>query len=287
MRVSSLSDERVIGLVSRYFVPVWFSRDFYQLGRPERAEQEEIDRIDRDQARRGLKGGNVCVFLLDAGGAVRATLPVPRATDPDNLVPFLKDFVQQHHLEPRDAKAVRETTAPPRVRPGPRSADGLLLHAWTRFEDPNANRGDSQDWVELTAPEWKALIPPADARPGHSWKVPARTAEKIGQTCYPPLPFWDVKDSKVEKSQLEATLVSVQGGEMLIRLEGTLELAFPFEGKKTDGRVTARLRGVLRYQRVRQAVTSLALASEEARYVWYWQDKPQPKTMAIAVEMEP
>ena len=38
MRVSSLSNERIQGLVSRYFVPAWISRDNYQLGETARED---------------------------------------------------------------------------------------------------------------------------------------------------------------------------------------------------------------------------------------------------------
>ncbi len=64
MRASSLSDERVIELVSRYFVPAWLSRDNYQLGARSDAERAEIRRIDLDKRKRGLNGGTVCVYLL-------------------------------------------------------------------------------------------------------------------------------------------------------------------------------------------------------------------------------
>src|ERR1700728_3247482 len=53
MRVSSLSDERIIGRVSRHFVPVWVSRDNYQLAAPPRAEQDLLNAIDADRAGAG------------------------------------------------------------------------------------------------------------------------------------------------------------------------------------------------------------------------------------------
>src|SRR5437588_751767 len=114
MRVSSLSDKRVLRLVSRYFVPAWLSRDHYQLGPAPEAERREMERIDRDRQKRGLVGGNVCVFVVAADGAVLATLPVPRASNPDNLVPVLEQVVEGQHLRPRDPAAARASAAPPR-----------------------------------------------------------------------------------------------------------------------------------------------------------------------------
>jgi hypothetical protein len=90
MRVSSLSDERVIALLTRYFVPAWLSRDRYQLEPVSQAEKEELLRIDRERGRRGLRGGTVCVFLVAPDGAVLATQPVQQASDPENLARFLE-----------------------------------------------------------------------------------------------------------------------------------------------------------------------------------------------------
>src|SRR3954470_14802311 len=119
MRVSSLSDERVIALVSRYFVPAWLSRDHYQAGQATPEEREEVLRMDRDRQSRGLKGGSVCVYVLAPDGAVLATLPVQQAHKPANLVPFLERIVAEQKLTPRSAEAAKATAAPPRppVRP--------------------------------------------------------------------------------------------------------------------------------------------------------------------------
>jgi hypothetical protein len=287
MRVSSLSDERVIALVSRYFVPVWVSRDHYQMDAPAKAEQEELLRIDRDRAKRRLEGGNVCVYLIAPDGAVTASLPVQRAWKPENLLPFLKKAIEEGKLQPRAPEAVRATTAPPRPPARPRTEGGLILHVWTRFEGTGPNRGSSEDWVELTAAEWAALAPARDAKPGAVRTAPREVADKLYRLCYPPGPHWDVKDSKVVAGKLTATVVAVSDKEVRLRLAGTLEMNYPSGGKTTSGRVTARFAGAARYDPVRRTFTALALASEEADYVWYWENKPQPKKMRIAVEKEP
>ena len=83
MRVSSLSDPRVIALLSKYFVPSWVSRDFYQLEGDHQEEKTEIDRLDRDRRNRGLKGGNVCVYIVAPNGDVVAAQPVQLACKPE------------------------------------------------------------------------------------------------------------------------------------------------------------------------------------------------------------
>ncbi len=294
MRVSSLSDDRVIDLVSRYFVPALYSRDHYQADGPSRAEQDEVLRIDRDRSSRGLKGGTVCVYILAPDGAVLATQPVQFAYRPENLLPLLKDVVDGRRLRPRDPGAVKASAAPPPPPARPRTEDGLLLHFWTRTDDRASNRGVSQDRVELTAAEWRTVIPPAESRPGASWEVPDKVAHKLFQYCYPPGPHWNARDCKVLGGRLSATVLSAPDDETRVRLTGKLELAFPHTPGPNDrtgagpaGRVTARLTGVVRYSPSRRAITSWEMASEEAEYVRYWQGKAIPSKMLIAVEREP
>lgn len=286
MRVSSLSDKRVIDLLTKYFVPAWVSRDAYQLDPRTKEEQTELERIDRDRHDRGLKGGTVCVFVLAPDGDVLATLPVQQAFKPENLLPLLEKIIADQKLKPRSADAVRASAAEaPAVKP--KTKDGRFVHIWTRCDQSGANRGLSHDRVELTAAQWKAFVPAAAARPGTSWEIPESIAHKLFQYCYPPGPHWKAKDSKVREGTLKATLIEQSDREARIKLEGAMELSFPHTGKPTDGRVTARFVGAVHYDRKKKALTSLALVSEQADYVWYWQDKPQPIKMRIALEMEP
>jgi hypothetical protein len=286
MRVSSLSDERVIGLLTKYFVPAWVSRDAYQLDPRTKDEQAELERIDGDRHKRGLKGGSVCVFVLDPDGDVLATLPVQQAFKPENLIPFLEKIIADRKLKARRAEAVRASAAEsPATKP--KTEGGRLVHIWTRCDQSGANRGISHDRVELTAADCKAFAPAADARPGAAWEIPEAVASKLFKYGYPPGPHWKAKDSKVLKGSLKATLVAVSAQKARIDLEGEMELSFPYTGKPTDGRVTARFVGVADYDRTKKALTSLMLVAEQAKYVWYWQDKPQPIKMRIAVELEP
>src|SRR3954453_19062092 len=107
MRVSSLSDERGIALLTRYFVPAWLSRDHYQLGPASQAEREELLRLDRERARRGLRGGTVCVFVVAPDGSRPPTQPVQQACRPENLVPLLDRVVEREGLRPRSPAAAR------------------------------------------------------------------------------------------------------------------------------------------------------------------------------------
>jgi len=286
MRVSSLSDPRVQAVIATYFVPVWHSRDAYQLADPSKEDEAELRRIDRERDRRGLPGGTVCVFLLAPDGRVAASLPVQQAYQPEKLVPFLEKFISDESLQPRDPQAVQATRAGSRAAKPKPVEGGLVLHTWARYEANDPNRGTSQDWVALTTAEWKSLLPRGDAV-GASKRVPRDVTDKLCARCYPPGPYWSVKDSKVLASRLTATLIgrSVQG--IHVKLEGALELIHPAEGKETDRHVKARLLGYLRYEAKSKAITSFALASVEAESVWSWQGRPQVNKMLFAVAKEP
>jgi hypothetical protein len=78
--------------------------------------------------------------------------------------------------------------------------------------------------------------------------------------------------------------VTAQGLEVTLR--GTVELSYPFAGPGTNGKVNAKLVGLVRFNPQKKAITSLALVAEDAQFLWTWQGQPQPEKMAIAVELE-
>lgn len=284
MRVSSLSNSRVIDLVSKYFVPALVSRDDYQREPRDKDEKAELVRLDQERARRGLKGGNVTVFIIAANGDVLATQPVQLAYKPENLLPFLEKIIAEQKLEPRSEEAIKSSAAKT-AESKSKTEDKRFVHIWTRL-DTGGNQGLSNDRVELTPAQCKAFLPPADAKPDASWNIPEAIAHKLYQYGYPPGPQWMTKDCKVMKGTLKATLVAESDGEARIKLEGEMELKFPV-GKPTEGRITARFVGMAQTDRKKQTLTSLALVSEQADYVWQWQGKPQPRKMRIALELEP
>jgi hypothetical protein len=226
------------------------------------------------------------VYLLSPDGSVAASLPVQQACKADNLVPFLEKFIAQKKLLPRDPDTVEATKARTRaVRPKGKN-NALVLHLWTRFAEQGSNRGTSQDWVEWTAAEWAKLLPAPQAKAGTSWQVPRAVADKLCERCYPPGPWWSVKQSKVVGSRITATAVQVSKKEVRVKLEGNLELIHPAEGKETDRRVKARVLGFLHYDPAAKAVTSFLLASEQAESVWHWQAQPQRQKLLIGAERE-
>src|SRR5262245_39832269 len=241
MRVSSLSDERIIDLISRHFVPVWISRDRYQMEKMEREELLLLGKIDQSRLTKKLEGGAVCVYVARTSGEVIATLIVHKACKPDLLSAFLKKIIADEKIKPKKAEKVEKKVEEPKAK----GKDARLFAVRTRF-DGAENRGTSRDLIELTKEEWSAFLPPADAKAGHSWKVSKAAAEKLLLHPYPPLPHWKESLAKLSSHSLKATVKSVKDGEAVVRLEGKLDLIYPNKGEKNDGRVTADLVGVVR-----------------------------------------
>lgn len=286
MRVSSLSDDKVIDLVSKYFVPAWVSRQHYQLGGPADSEQEELTRIDHEATKHGLEDGTVCVFVIAPSGSLLASMKVQKASKPENLAPFLQKVVDDQKLEPRTAEAIRATKAEPRPPAKPATEGGRVLNSWVRFEQ-KPSRGTASDWVEWKADDWSAVAPAADARPGAAMTVPKEAAAKLYKRLYPPGDRWGPTECEVAGGGLTATVVAVEGGEVQLRLDGDVDLNYPLSDKKADGKVTAHLVGAARYDSAKKTFTSFVLASETAEYVWSWESKPQRQKLLMAVELAP
>lgn len=277
MRVSSLSDERVVRRLSGYFVPAWVSRDHYQLAAPPREAVQLLAKLDADRRAKKFEGGTVCAFIARADGTVLGTLPVQKAFKPDLLSTFLDQHIAAEKLTPR---AAEEVAAPP--KPKPATKGGRLFTVRTRFDDKGANRGTTRDLVELTREEWGAFLPPADD--GRRWTIATAASEKLLRHAYPPLPHWEAKKARLTVCELKAELVA-GGREKTVSLRGKVEMVYPDLGKPTDGKLTAKVVGFATVDG--RSLTSLVLTSEEGRYAWHWEDKPLVKPMSFAVELEP
>jgi len=278
MRASSLSDDRVIRLVSAYFVPVHVSRDNYLLSAPDADTLRELDRIDRERKAKKLEGGIVAVYILNPDGSVIASIAVQQAFYPDKFAAFLNKVVADNKLEPRLPEDVKKSAAeaPPPRRP--KTPDGLLLAVRARFNDGKSNGSTSVDYLDLSADQWRRLTPAADAKEGATWEVPEAVADRLLILCYPPTPHWNTKENKISARTLTATLVSVDGDVCVVKLSGRVDMFHPFTGKPDDNRLSARVVGYVRYDRGKKAVTDFNLAAEEAVFVRYYQGRQLSQT---------
>lgn len=286
MRVSSLSNDRIIKLVSTYFVPTWLSRDHYQKEAHSPEQVALIRAIDDSRRRKKLEGGSVCVYVTKADGEVIASLPVQRASNPTLLTPFLDQLVASEKLTER-TKEEQKASAAPAAKVVAQTKDGRVFLVRTRFDSSGPNRGTSRDVVELTRDEWSAFLPKEKGADGESWAVPAATAEKLLRLAYPPLPHWNAKNGKLEEAKLEVKVVAATVKDLVLRVEGNVILLYPHLGRPNDGKVTAKFVGVGRVDAATRALSSLEIVSEEGRYLQHWDGKPRTSPMSIAIEMEP
>lgn len=283
MRASSFSNPDVIRLVSRYFVPVWVSRDDYALNKKNKAEAAEWQRIHTTTGRLGLSNGNVSVYLLDPAGTPLASMVVTTALSPDKLIAMLRKVIEEKHYQPRKSEAIQATRRPLPGQFQPRKPGGLVVHVWTRFLTGETEKGMGEDWVELTPVAWAELVPGANARVGTTWTVSRKVADRLYQYCYPPLCEYNASSSKIHQATLTACWSAASAKEVQVSLRGTLELDHSRDGTN-DGRVSARLIGLVTYDPGRKVITSLRLASERATFVWHWKGQANPSRIAIGME---
>jgi hypothetical protein len=285
MRTSSFSNKEVIGLISQYFVPVWIGWDDYGCDKKP-AEQDEASRIRSRAGKLGLVAGNVNVYLLDPQGEPVQAMGVSKAMEPENLLPMLTRFVRDKQLKPRTPEAIRATARTPPPMPKPKTEHGLVLHVWTRYLPPGeVDKGTTDDWLELSPDEWGKFLPGAGAQVGASWDVPRQTADKLYQYFYPAVCHYDARASKIRQAELTATLAAANPKETQITLQGHADLDHSRDGS-IDGRVTARMIGLVRFDPAARIITSFEMVSERADYVWHWQGKPSPSRIAIVVDSE-
>jgi hypothetical protein len=286
MRVSSLSDDRVIRLISKHFVPAWFSRDHYQ--REAAPEQDaEMDRIGRVAAAHKMSHGAVCVFIVDPTGDVIGSLMVQPASDPEKLLPFLNELIEKHHIGVRSAEASRATTAGPRKPPALKKENGHLFSIYCQYTDTiGRTRGLSHDWVELSPVDWAGFMPSGPVKEGDVWTVPDAVSRALLKYSYPPIPHWKVSESRIRNVQLKATVATLTDDrEVPLWIEGNVNLVYPEKGSD-PGVTTATFSGLCRIERATGKIKMFKLISEKALYTIGVPGKLYPRPIRIAVEME-
>ena len=292
MRVSSLSDSRVIEMLSDYFIPVSLSRDRYQSEPLQDKDASILKRVDYQSEQRGLDRGSVCVYLLDGEGDVLDSLRVERAWDPENLLPFLGSVV----VNENPAKATRTELLARNEslqgtvsnQPGRHGGDrDLVLHIATRFDERRVHWGLSEDWLRFSPLEWHEWIRvDPDLQIGDSWSASSKASTRLLSHFYPPTNVWDVNFGRIQEEILVATLAERGTDDWLIRLQGSIRLAYPFklENGGVPGTVTADLIGYVRYLPATKSIVSFKMISTEARYEFVDRGIIDSSEMSIAVE---
>lgn len=284
MRSGSLSDPKVISLITDYFIPVTVSRDSYAASPPSRQEAIALVQLDRSAKTSGVGGGGVCAYILNKNGAVVASKRVHDACKAAQLIPMLEKQIEK--LEAEKRPPTEEDKKKRALRKKSYKTESLYLHIWTRYLERRKSWGLSEDILELTSKEWQKLIPDEDSKKGDTIEVPKAVIEKLYLLFYPPGPNWRQGDGEILQAKLHLKVESSTEEERTARLEGEVELSHPFGGKNTPGKVTARLVGRVVYDAEEKKITTFQLVSTAAEFVWKWKGKPLPEKIAIAVDKE-
>src|SRR3954469_15867304 len=134
MRAGPLSDDKVISLLNRYYVPVFVSNEDYEKDGPAAPEEKKAKLgIYVEAVNNKLGSGSVHVYVVKPDGHVLETLGVVNATKDNGrmLVELLE----------RCAKTMNVTAGDPVVKPAtvstapPAPAGALVLHLVSRGEN--------------------------------------------------------------------------------------------------------------------------------------------------------
>jgi hypothetical protein len=285
LRASSLSSTKVIDLLNSYFVPVSLrNQDFADEGAASADDKSEKARIYRDSLKAGMHAGSVCVYLVSPHGRPMAVAPANEdlVYDPDRLAELMLQVVRRLNV----VKAEPTVAAKPHS-PAPRASDGsLMLHIVARYLE---RKGDtcvpcdvkavlgtknarnwanlpSQEWVELSRPEWTSLLPRGEVRVESTWKPSEDVTAKLLQRFYPPTENTDLKRNRIEKLVIQARVESIEGGIARARLDGRMRMKHPFYHRDDNNFVEADLVGYVTFTTNTRKIKSLRLVTENGRF---------------------
>jgi hypothetical protein len=270
-----LSNNRVITLLNHYFVPVYTANEDYRDGgsaSPE--ERAELERIHREGHAKKLSVGSVHTYVLSPDGTLLDSLHVAEAFKTDRLVAMLEGTVKQL------GTAVGEPVVKPVPQSAPASAPGdLVLHLTARYlerkgdaysliEDAGGNWSafPGEDWIHLSKVQWSRLMPPVGAKPGATWEVAPDTTNILFNRFYPPTENNNLSKNRIVRQFLKGTVLSVNGGLAVARLEGSLKMGHPFYHKEDGKQVEADVIGYVRFDPRTRQIRTFQLVTDEARY---------------------
>jgi hypothetical protein len=270
MRAGPLSKPNVIENLNRFFVPVYVSmEDYADQGSASGEEKAEYRRIYREAAAAKLSVGSVHAYVLSPDGHPIDSLHVAKAAQGDNLNQMLDAAVTR----------LKPTRGEPLVKPAAQAAcplkpdDGSLsLHVVAQAQGTNPADGSwhafpGEDWVVLSHEDAATLLPPAGPRVGDSWDVDHAMVGKVLTHFYPQTENNAVSTNRIDRQELKATVVSLEGGHARARLKGTLRMKHTFYPHREDTNfVDAALVGYVDFDLTTRCVLSFNLVTENATY---------------------
>ncbi|MBY0526915.1 MAG: sigma-70 family RNA polymerase sigma factor [Gemmataceae bacterium] len=266
LRAYALSDDRVINILNRFYIPVFAPNDDYTgTGTAPAEEKAERTRIYHETLQAKLNAGDDCMYILSPDGKVFDSLIVRRAKK-ENLDTFVAKLQQI-------AKKLGTAEGPIVVAPKPLSVppaapdDSLVLHLVARaFNRKVWCEFPSEDYIVLAPEQWRPLVP-ASANLGDTWEVAPELTTRLLRHFYPQTENNDLSKNRIDRQSLRATVVSQRDGIARIRLDGELKMKHTFYQTREDNNVVdATLLGFLDYDLNAGRIRSLRLVTDQATY---------------------
>jgi hypothetical protein len=265
MRAGPLSDARVIAQLNRAFVCVYtVNEDYRGSGAAPAEERAELQRIHREGYKKKLSVGTVHAYVLTPDGHTHDSLHVATASRTDKLLAMLERAVST--FKPKEGKPIVapvSQSAPPKA-----PADALVLHLVSRA-DAHGSWGEfpGENWIVLPRSEWSKLLPEgADSvKAGQSWELNKDVTARVLTYFYPQTENNDATTARIEKHSLRAKVLSVEGGVVRARLDGTLRMMHSFYPRRMNPEpIDATVVGILTFTPGKQTVPSLQLVTASA-----------------------
>lgn len=286
MRAGPLSNPQVIELLNGYFVPVYTSNDFIS-GDPalQKKEQKERERVYGAFLEVKMSAGSVHVYVLSPDAVPLGSIHVGEAGDKDSAAG--KDRTQL--LLEKTVRELKTTKGKPLVAPHPQSqppkapADSLVLHLTARKISEKGrgswNEFPAEDWIVLSAEQWRGLLPSGKVQVGDSWQVDNKTSTPILTRFFPQTECCTAKDSELlsatgkykhllEEQSLRGTVVAVDSNRIMARLDGHSKVLHQFYPQHAYPPTvsTSKIVGYLIFDTAKKKIESLRLVSEGGRF---------------------
>jgi hypothetical protein len=265
MRTGPFSEEKVIGLLNKYFIPVYaVNEDYAKDGTQPGEEKAEYERIYRAALNAKQPAGTVHVYVLSPDGKYFNSMHVAKAAEKGRLAELLEQTVEKLKVE----------GGKPVVKPAPQSVppkgkDGsLILHLTARpLKGGGSWGGVSENWIVLNADEVKKILPAGKVEKGTKWEFDKDVAGKLLMPFYPVTENNDLSTNRIERQELKATVVSVEDGVVRAKIEGALKMKHTFYPHREDNNVVeAALVGYLDFEPAKERVRALRVVTDSATY---------------------
>jgi hypothetical protein len=265
----------VIETLNRYFVPVYASNEEYRdekgkAGSAPPDERKEYQRIYREALDKKLSAGSVHAYVLSPDGHAIDSLHVADAATGEKLLNMLRRTVDKLGVKPGETLVKPKLQSACPIKPDDGS---LVLHLTARAEGTNPADNSwhaypSEDWIVLAPADQAKLLPTEkDVKPGTAWEIDRDVATQILTHFYPQTENNDVSKNRIDRISLKATALSVRpDGRVRARLDGILRMQHPFYHKETPDMVDAAVVGYMDFQPGSGRVKTLKLATEKAVY---------------------